>query len=194
MVESVPLAILAPFVQDVNRRTLEANVSLPDAVRERLSHPDFTDEKSMDCVPSHVTPVLVRRQAANTSTELTDEQLVAQWFDAPAWRSEVTSAMSSRRLIPRRRGYNDHSADVLLRGGTDDLFTVKVDHLLDAFQQGDLEDLLYRCRCKDFTKLVIRGTGRRRSRRVWHSSSFRGCDMLSSSTRTSRKHGHVTGS
>jgi RNA recognition motif-containing protein len=72
-------------------------------------------------------------------------------------------------LIGRRGGYDDHSGEVLLRGGTDDLFTVKVDNLPDGFQQSDLEDLLFRRGCNYFTKVVI---PRNRETQVLQSLAF----------------------
>jgi hypothetical protein len=170
MVEAVPLAILAPFVRRVDRETLQAEVSVPAALHERLSDWHFNDCQSIDAEPSHIAPILVRSHAADIGAELTDEQLIARRFETPAWRNEVNEATSSHPLIARRRGYGDaHSPEVVLRGGTDDVFAVKVDNLLHGFQQSDLEDLLYRSGCNYFTKVLI---PRNRETQVLQSLGF----------------------
>jgi hypothetical protein len=156
MVEHLPLAILAPWIQAIDHEKSHARVVVPEAIRARLSRPEFTEDREDLSRPSRAVLHLAPTHSAEVGAELTDEQIVAREFGNATWQKRVQRAMEEKGLLQdKRAAIDDETAMVGPRLSRDDWFSVRVDNLPEGFEPYDVERVLQQYGCDYYSRVVI---------------------------------------
>jgi hypothetical protein len=156
MVELLPLSILAPFIKDIDPRSNQAIVTVPDGIRQRLSDSHFTRNCFPDSRPPEGNLRVIWTTLGDVDTAITDEELVEREFKGTKWQQQVQRALRDEGLIQDRSTWVDEQSSIIKVGNVqDDLFSVKVDNLPDNIWNGELAEHLRSLHCDYFTKINV---------------------------------------